>query len=346
MQVKPVASPHAVAPVNTNVQAAAAARQRAIETLAAQAPAQAPTAHPTTLNQNAISPEDHTAVAPTAPTSTEPTQTTTQAQDATQVTGTEPKAEDPISRQYANLAKQERALRMQRQQQEQQIRAREQALQAKEDAIKAKELEYNTGYISKSRIKEDALGVLAEAEVSYDELTQQILNQGNQDPRAQAMIRQLQQQIQALKSEVEGTKKSYTESQETAYQGAIKQIQRDVTHLVNADPAFETIKTMRAQKDVVRLIEQTFKDEGYVMGVDEAAELVENELVERALKLASLNKVKSRLQPAQAVAQAATPAQPSEAKQMPMKTLTNANSVPRKLSTRERAILAMRGELK
>lgn len=275
----------------------------------------------------------------------------------------EPTAEEPkesevkdpaLSRQFAQLARQERAMRAKAQQQEQVLAQREAALKAREAELAAKDQEYRSGYISKQQLKQNALAVLEAEGITYDDITQQALNPQTIHPMVQQTIETLKAEIAELKKASETAQKSQTEAQENQYKAAIKQIETKVSNLVNKDPAFETIKATNSIKDVVDLIEQTYKEDGILLTEEEAAQQVEDYLVEEAMKLAKLQKIQKRLQPAPA---STTPAEVKAAAQtlaahakqakqtQPMKTLTNASSVPaRQMTARERAIAAFKGE--
>lgn len=258
-----------------------------------------------------------------------------------------PKEETKTSREWAALARQERALRAKAQQQEQAFKAREAAL-AEREAKQASQAPDLTKYVPRDRLKADTLSVLDEEGVSYDELTQQIIQRQPTDPRVMATINSLKQEIQELKSANEDSKKSYRENQQASYQSAIKQITNDAVALVKANPIeYEAISKTGTVKQVVKLIKDTFDKDGVVMSVEEAAQEVENYLVEENINMVnSVSKIKARL--AQNV-QSATAAQKTQAQtkqtQPQMKTLTNAASSSRQLSTRERSILAFKGEL-
>ena len=261
----------------------------------------------------------------------------------------EVKSEDPLSSQYALLARREKALRAKAQQQEQTIRAREEALKAREAEIAAKDADYQSNYISKQKLKANTWEALNDAQVSYDELTQQILdNQTPLDPRTQNLMSKMEAKIAKLEAELESGKKGAQEQQDQAYKAAVAQIQTDVRNLVNSDPEFETIRATGSVKDVVELIEMTYKEEGRLLSTEEAAKLVEDHLLEEIAKLTRIEKVKQRFNSkpaAQSQIQAQTPAKPTQQTQT-MKTLTNATSSSRQLSAKERAILAFKGELK
>lgn len=262
--------------------------------------------------------------------------------------------EDPtLSRQFAQLARQERALRAKAQQQEQAIKAREQAIANKEAEFKTKELEYQQGYISKSRLKQDTLQALADAEVSYDEITQQYLETPTKtDPRVMSTIAKLEAKIQELESKSTATEETFKASQKQAYDSAINQIKLDVDNLVKTDPNYEIIKATRSGKDVVDLIVRTFNEDGILMTVEEAANEVEKHIEEEAVKLSKLNKVMKRMQsvaPTNSTKPSTKTVQfeaKTEQPKQQMKTLTNASASSRQLTARERALLAFKGELK
>jgi len=341
MKIAPIAGPMPVQPTITpNV----AARERAVAKIMGsgeQSPVQ---------NQNAVSPEEISAIRPSNQQPTEP-ETTEAEQTPAETQPEEPKkTEDPnISRQFAQLARQEKQLRQRAQQQEQAIKAREAALAAREAELAAKSQQQPSGY-TKDQIKQNFLRIATEAGVSYDEIVNQVLqNQTPQDPRVEAQLSALQAEIKALKDLQDQGRKAQEEQQTQAYQAAVQQIRSDVKNLIRQDSTFETVKAANAVNDVVELIETTYKEEGILLSVEEAAQQVEDYLVEEAMKLTRLEKIQKKLQastpaaskPQQNTAGASTPKQPQ-----PMKTLTNAASSNRQLSAKERAILAFKGELK
>lgn len=258
----------------------------------------------------------------------------------------EPKT-DPLSSQYALLARKEKAMRAKAQQQEQAMKAREDALAAKERELSSKQPQDLSSYIPKDMLKTNTLKALAEAGVSYDEITQQMLNTNPTDPRTEVLISKLEAKIAALEKANETSQENMTKQQQSAYDAAIKQIRQDATTLVRNDPAYEMIKATNSVSDVVELIEETYKRDQTVMSVEDAAAEVEEYLAAEAEKLARVQKIQNRLKP---VAKATTNsnAQPPQFQKQPqpMKTLTNASASSRQLSARERALLAFKGELK
>lgn len=267
------------------------------------------------------------------------------------------KVEEPLSSQYAQLARKEKAIRMQAQQ----VKAQNDALAAREAAIKAKESEMTgDSYIPKERLAKDTLKVLQEAGLDYEQITQLMLNGPSPEAQQQAsVIAKLEAKIAALEEGQTKVTKNFEDSQRNAYTQAISQIKTEAKHAVYTNPDYETIKETNSVNDVVDLIVQTFekgldaeRPKGTLLTVDEAAKLVEEHLYEEAFKLTNLKKIQKRL--AESKVAAATPQAPAGkqaesskdgVKQVTMKTLTNRDGSARKLTSSERAILAFKGEL-
>lgn len=254
-----------------------------------------------------------------------------------------PKKEEPLSSQYAVLARKEKQLRVKAQQQEMAFKQREDSLRQREIELSQKDNSYKSDYIDKKRLSEDPMAVLAEAGLSYEQITQAVLNQPQVDPGTRALINELKNELKAIRGEQDNAKKSFSEQQSQSYQQAVKQIELEARTLVKDDPAFETIRETGSISDVVDLIKKTFDQDGILLSVEEAARAVEDELVEEAMKITRIKKIQQKLTSA---SEPALKQQGNGSKQAPqMKTLTNAVGTSRQLSARERAILAMEGKL-
>jgi hypothetical protein len=203
-------------------------------------------------------------------------------------------------------------------------------------------------YAKLSDLRRDPLAFLEKAGVTYDQLTNELLNPAPKNPHYEAKIDDMQSKIDALMERLEAGNKSQVENQQQQYQAAINQITLDAKALIKSNPIeFEAIAKTNSVRDVVELIEQTYAKDGIVLSVEEAAQEVENYLVEESFSTVSrIDKIKKRL--AQNTASSAkTEAKSQATPQKPqMKTLTNAASSSRQLSAKERAILAFKGELK
>lgn len=268
-------------------------------------------------------------VAPTAPTTQE-----VPVQADTTTPSTPPQVDNE---RWAQLARKEKALR-----------ALERDLKTREAQTKAPAPQAGPDW--KERIKSDFYGTIAEAGVGQEELVNYAINAKPED----LQMRQLRAELAALKAGQTEVNTRLEQSQKQAYDQAIKQISQSVNTLVDRDETFETIKAMGRQDAVVELIEQTYKDEGTLMTVEDAAKQVEDYLTEQAVSLMKLKKIQSKLTPPKVET---TPLPVAEQKQVPnqkqhtVSTLTHSITSPSSKSAtsrerRERAIAAFKGQLK
>lgn len=237
----------------------------------------------------------------------------------------------PLSPQFAALAKQKRALQLK----EQEILAREQALNTQSTGMKSLE-EY------RARIKANALSVLQEEGVTYDQLTEQILASNQGDGVAYS---KLESDIKAIKEGLENQTKTLAQRDADTEKQVLSQIGKESDELIASGDDFEMVREAGYGPKVVELIHKTFKQTGELLDVTEAATLIENELLEDSLKWARLKKVQSRLAPVQE--KQPQPVQQDRPNTKVMRTLTNRDgSSSASMSKRERAIAAMEGRLK
>ena len=325
------------APAENQSQSAQSARDRAIARLTTP-PAQE---HPVS-NPSQVAPEDLSAIqAPSSEGQNNIDEATTSQSQEVQA---KDKEKELLSTQYAQLARREKALYAKAQARERAIAEREASIQAREEAIKAKDAEYQSKYVPKERLSQDTINVLLENGLTYDQITQQFLTQQTQDPATKLALQRLESQLRAQEEAREADRKAAQEAQSAQYQQALKQIRSDAAELVAEDSRFEAIKATRSIGDVVELIEETFKQDGRVMSVEEACREVEDHLVEKLSQYSQINKIQQRLKAAQSASSPKQPGQSSQPQQ-PKPTLTNAVGTSKKLSAKERAILAFKGEL-
>jgi hypothetical protein len=342
--------PGSVQEVKMSHSSATSARDKAIAMLSGAAPVEG------VIDQNNVAPENMSLATETnnlnaetvTPTESVQTQEASQTTETPKETQPDPKAEE-VSKHYEKLIRQEKAIRAK----EAAIKQREAELKAKEESLNATPKIDQSSYIDKNRLKSDPLSVLAEAGLSYEELTNQLLNSTPRDPRVDATINELKAEIEQLRKSNEKSSKYQEEQQQQAYQAAVKQIEIDTQSLIDRDPTFETIKATGTANEVVKLITETYNKDGILLSIEEAAQQVEDYLTEEYSKIASINKIKSRLEKSLATKpQTSTDTKTQSEIQQPkqtqptMKTLTNNTSASRQLSARERAVLAFKGELK
>jgi hypothetical protein len=307
-------------------------------------------------NATNISPEEFSAVQPPKEADEEPAAAEASATES--VEGQTPTVEDPapeatkveppLSSQYAQLARKEKALRAQ----SQQMKAKEAELAAREAALQPKaepKQEFDPSkYVSIEELKSNAWKKLQDIGVTGDELAQQQLYAPSQETvQLQNHIRQLEAKLTSLEEGQTKTLKSIEEQQTTQYKQTIASITREVDKLVASDTNFETIAVTKSTKAVVDLIEKTYKEDGVVLDIEEAAQLVEDHLAEKYTKIASIKKIQQRMQAAQAANASKTPAsKQNETPKQPKQTLSNTMAANRPLTAKERAILAFENKLK
>jgi hypothetical protein len=225
-------------------------------------------------------------------------------------------ATKPLDPQAAEFAKRRRALQIK----EKELADRERALQ--DTSVKADPVDF------KAQLKSDPLRVLQEAGVTYDQLTQAILDsQGNSEVRA------LKAEIEALK---EGVNKNFTDRDTLQEQQVLAEMRKEAVLLSKTGEDFELVRETNSIPDVMKLIERTYRENGEVLDVREALQLYEDELVKDSLKLAGTNKLKSRLAPSPV----------PQKSQGQMRTLTNKDTASNVMSAKARAIAAFNGTLR
>ena len=231
----------------------------------------------------------------------------------------ENEATKPLSPQFAALAKQRRALQVK----ERELAERERALSGKSPT--------QGDYIDRARIKSEPLSVLLESGVTYDELTQAVLNQqGGYNPE----IHELKQKLKALE---EGVEQKLTQREEAQREQAISEMRRTATQLAADGDRFEMIRAGGHINDVIKLMVQTYDNVGELLDVEEAMQMVEDQLLEDTISRAKLGKVWNKLAPEN---------QPMVQQRPGMRTLTNRDTAQVPMSPKQRALAAFYGQLK
>ena len=226
----------------------------------------------------------------------------------------------PLSPQLAAIAKQRRALQIK----EREIADREKALSEK-PATQA-------GGVDLAKLKSDPLGVLQAAGVTYDMLTEAIL-QSNDGSSAQ--IRALEAKLEALEK---GVDEKLSDREAQAEKQVLAEMQREATQLVAEGEDFELVRETKSVPDVMKLIEKTYRQTGEVLEVREALKMVEDYLIEESEKLAGISKIRKRFEP--------DPSGLLRQPQPQMRTLTNRDTAQVPLTPKQRALAAFRGQLK
>lgn len=241
----------------------------------------------------------------------------------------------PLSPQFAALARQKRALQIER------------ADIAKQRAELEQKASVNSEeYVSKAELLANPLKVF-EAGVTYDQLTEAILNNQSTPVDPQKLRNEIKED---LLKELNG---QFLTRDQQAEQQVLNDIRREVLSMTADGDDFEAIRDERAQDQVVKLVHKVYKEgwdemnfpPGYVLDTREAAQIVEDYFIDESFRKASgYKKVQSRLTPAQE-AKASQIQAPKPGTKI-MRTLTNRDSASPVMDKRARAIAAMQGTLK
>lgn len=180
----------------------------------------------------------------------------------------------------------------------------EKALQKARDAIKAereqvqKERESITGsVISKADLDIDLFGTLAKAGISMDKLQEKLLNA----PQETESVRALRAEVAAMKAEKAAELAKNSEQTKHKYEQHMGQFRDGAKKLAQESPdEYEFISTFGREGAVAERIEQHFEETGILLDIPEAAKMVEDELLEDALRMVKLKKVQAKLTPAPA----------------------------------------------
>lgn len=229
-------------------------------------------------------------------------------------------ATQPLSPQLAALAKQKRAL---------QVKERELLDLKKELEAKSQ----GGDFIPKSRLKSETLKVLEEAGVTYEDLTQAILdNQGNPEFRA------LEAKLKALE---EGVDKRLTEATTQEEARLYREVDRDAKSIIasRADD-FELIQKMDRVPLAVEIWKREYKESGEFPDIEGILKDVEDHCLQECQEFTKLKKIQGLFQ------QPAEPSQQPQQRSQVMRTLTNKDTASVPMDRRARALSAFYGARK
>lgn len=169
---------------------------------------------------------------------------------------------------------------------EQASRQRETELKRREKEI-AEDLELAREYKElKTKLSSKDFSAAEKLGLNYDEYTQFLLNkQDSEDPKAQ--------ELQGLKSEVAGMKKSLEEKAQQEFDSTVAEYRKEIAAAVESNPEFSSIKVIKdAQEAVLQFILDSWEEDSLEVSIEDACKEIENELIVRAKAFSSLPKLK------------------------------------------------------
>ncbi len=237
----------------------------------------------------------------------------------------------PLSPQFAALAKAKRAAQV-----------KEAELLAREERLKAAETgERFTPEQLKERIKGNALEFILEHGGSYDQLTNEVLKSMEGGGPALTKVEQdLRTELKTLRDELSEYKKTQTDSKTSETDRSIARMQTQADQIIATDDAYQLIRETNSNSEVSDLIKRVLKEDGEVLSVKDALDLIENDLLEESLKFARIKKVQSQL------TQQQTQASPGQdgGRSPQLRTLSNRDTASPIIDRKARAIAAFHGK--
>lgn len=187
-------------------------------------------------------------------------------------------------------------------QQEQRIAELEAKLQGYQPAEQVK-----TSYQNdlKARALQNPLDVMKDLGLSYEQLTQYVLNDNK--PTPELVESRLQREIQAIRDEqskslqtqqeaLRQQQDQYKQQQVEQYNQAIAQVKSEINDFVGARPEdYALISKNEASETVFEVMNQHYEGTGRIMKIEEACKLVEDYLEEQALDLFKIAKLQAKL---------------------------------------------------
>lgn len=182
-----------------------------------------------------------------------------------------------LAPQVSALARKEQAQRKR----EQALAQREKALEARlADAEKYSQLKQKIA--SKDYSDAEALGL------TYDEYVQYKLDQQTKTSPEEQRYQNVEKKLSNLeRAQEEQTVKEYQQNQALWKQ--------EIAKVVGDNPAYSTIKELGLEHVVLQHVNDSFDEDGIELSAEQAAQQIEDELLKRAEKFASVSKIKQRL---------------------------------------------------
>ena len=248
--------------------------------------------------------------APSAELMEEVAEETTEAPEAAEAP---PEPERPdFSRQFAALARKERAIRQKEQ----------------EFARSSKEREQYEGTSTRladlQRLaKENPAKLLGELGINYDELTQQVINEGN--PTEEQQLRLENEKLQARLGKLEEVYDKQRQQAEQAQVSAARtQLVDNIKNFVDDSSTFEMVQHHDAYGLVAQVMQEHYNTTKEVLEYGDAAKLVEDHFMAEAERYLGSKKLQDRFRELDKPRESETPEAAEQAVKR-VKTLSNDN---------------------
>lgn len=282
--------------------------------------------------ETSASAPDTSAEAPAAPASTPTAEEIIAAAKAAVEKKAEPERPAKVDPKFSALARKEAELHRQRE-----------AVKAEKAAIEEAHRQVVAFEEARHAAKRDPIAALQALGISYDDLTEHVLN-GNK-PTASAEVAALREELEALRVEQEAARAKAEEAAAARlaaeHAAVIEEARSEAVAFVESNSTRYELTTINGAATLVPQVrEQHFARTGKLLTVEQAADLVEKHFESLADRIATARKVQAKAAPT-APAPAATP--PAERRTLSNSLTASTSSAPPKARTeadRIRAALA------
>lgn len=237
----------------------------------------------------------------------------------------ENKQEDKFAAKFAALSRKEKQLREREKTLEASQKSIEEQIKKLEEQYKQKEQELSSKLLDPSLFKKDAKEALNKAGLTFEELAQLMINDGK--PTAEMLLTDAEKRLQA---KIEDMEKKLMEKeakeQEAKYEEVLNNFVSEITTFVNDNNDYELIRANDATDLVYEVIEEHHSTTGEILQIKQAADAVEQYLLEEAKKQLNLGKIKGLLSPKE---QQEAKEKPTEGKASVTLSNTQAAQVPK-----------------
>lgn len=203
---------------------------------------------------------------------------------------------DEFSKKFAALSRKEKDIRTREQEYEQKLAD----LQAKYDAVNPakEEADSKDELPLEYRLKRNPLKTLEELGFGYEKLTELALNDGKlpAEMQMQLMREELESDYKTKFEQLEAKlNEKETQEQEQKYDAVVNNFKTEIKQLVSSDTEkYELINASESEELVYDIISEHYNETNRILPIEEAAQAVENHLLEEFQKYSNLKKLASK----------------------------------------------------
>jgi hypothetical protein len=170
---------------------------------------------------------------------------------------------------------------------EQAQRRREQSLKQREAALEAGTADVKRYADLKSRIASGDYSALDELGADYNKYSEYLISKTNAEKPEEQRVRKVESELEKFRKEQEDKTVREYEANQSLWK-------KEIAKTVSENAEFSTIKELGAEDAVLRHVNDSFEEDGTELSVEEAAKEVEEALLARAEKFASVTKLKGK----------------------------------------------------